>query len=265
LCLNQFETQAGKCAVTRNPVDESPLQQWLARKGGERVKNRDMELETDGAERIAGALDEAALSAVESILDSLPKDRPGVRIHNCVELQRYLAATGPIGRVAARWIGSGCQAARAILFDKSGPTNWALGWHQDRTIAVQAKLEATGFGPWTVKAGIHHVEPPTELLERMVTLRLHLDRVDEDNAPLLIVPGSHRLGRVAESEIDALVDSCGSRACLAERGDIWAYATLVLHASEAARRPRRRRVLQIDYSRDDLPAGLQFRAMTRRQ
>jgi ectoine hydroxylase-related dioxygenase (phytanoyl-CoA dioxygenase family) len=128
----------------------------------------------------------------------------------------------------------------------------------DRTIAVQAKLEVPGFGPWTVKAGIHHVEPPTELLERMVTLRLHLDRVDEDNAPLLIVPGSHRLGRVAEPEIDALVDRWGSRACLAERGDIWAYATLVLHASEAARRPRRRRVLQIDYSSDDLPAGLQF-------
>jgi hypothetical protein len=89
-----------------------------------------MELETDGAERVAAALDEAALSTVESILDSLPKDRPGVRIHNCVELQPYLAATGPIGRVAARWIGGECHAVRAILFDKSGPANWALGWHQ---------------------------------------------------------------------------------------------------------------------------------------
>jgi|tagenome__1003787_1003787.scaffolds.fasta_scaffold20959793_1 hypothetical protein len=217
-----------------------------------------MELETDGAERITGALDEVALSRVEAILDSVPKDRPGVRIHNSTELGPYVAATGPIGRVAARLIGSECKPVRAILFDKSGPANWALGWHQDRTIAVQAKVEATRFGPWTVKAGIPHVELPTELLERMVTLRLHLDRVDEDNAPLLIVPGSHRLGRVAEGDIDALVDRCGARACLAERGDIWAYATLVLHASERARRPRRRRVLQIDYSKDDLPAGLQF-------
>jgi ectoine hydroxylase-related dioxygenase (phytanoyl-CoA dioxygenase family) len=184
-----------------------------------------------------------------------------VRIHHCADLQPCLAATGSIGRVAARWIGSECHAVRAILFDKSEQTNWALGWHQDRTIAVEAKIEAAGFGPWTLKAGVHHVEPPTELLERMVTLRLHLDPVDEDNAPLLIAPGSHRLGRVAEADIDAIVDQCGARACLAERGDIWAYATLILHASETAQRPRSRRVLQVDYSNDDLPAGLQFCSM----
>jgi hypothetical protein len=33
LCLNQFETQAGKFAVTKNAVDESPLQQWAGRSG----------------------------------------------------------------------------------------------------------------------------------------------------------------------------------------------------------------------------------------
>ena len=32
----------------------------------------------------------------------------------------------------------------------------------------------------------------------------------------------------------------------------------ILHASNAAETPRRRRVLQIDYSADDLPGGLQW-------
>jgi hypothetical protein len=60
----------------------------------------------------------------------------------------------------------------------------------------------------------------------------------------LIARGSHRLGRIPEQEIDTVVERCGTCACLAERGDVWAYATLILHASEGARRPRRRRVLQ---------------------
>lgn len=81
----------------------------------------------------------------------------------------------------------------------------------------------------------------------MVTLRVHLDDVPAGNAPLLIVPGSHRLGRIAEGEIDALVSRLGSRACLAEAGDIWAYATPIVHASKAAASPARRRVLQVDF------------------
>jgi ectoine hydroxylase-related dioxygenase (phytanoyl-CoA dioxygenase family) len=103
-----------------------------------------------------------------------------------------------------------------------------------------------------------HVAPPFALLERMVTLRIHLDPVDTGNAPLLVAPGSHRLGRVPEPDIDRVVSLCGQAACLARRGDIWIYATPILHASDAARRPARRRVLQVDYSPDELPDGLEW-------
>ena len=96
------------------------------------------------------------------------------------------------------------------------------------------------------------------ILEATATLRVHLDPVDADNAPLLIAPCSHRLGRIPEDAIDSAVERCGTHACLAERGNVWAYATLILHASEAARRPRRRRVLQVDYSAATLPGGLRF-------
>lgn len=150
------------------------------------------------------------------------------------------------------------RAVRAVVFDKSPAVNWALGWHQDRTIAVRRRIEMPGFGPWTVKQGQHHVEPPFALIENMVTLRVHLDDVPQDNTPLLIAPGSHRLGRLSEATIDATVSRCGSFACQAERGDIWGYATPILHASAAARRPARRRVLQIDFSGDDLPGALEW-------
>lgn len=217
-----------------------------------------MTFETDGAEPIPDALNDNVLGLLESAVGSLPSDRPGVRIAHNADLFVALASNGPVGIGAARFTSAGCRPVRVILFDKSEQTNWSLGWHQDRTIAVAEKIDVPNFGPWTVKAGIHHVEPPIELLERMVSLRVHLDRVDDANAPLLIAPGSHRLGRIPEFQIDAVVERCGIRRCLAERGDVWAYSTLILHASEAARRPRRRRVLQIDYSPDELPSGLRF-------
>jgi hypothetical protein len=52
-----------------------------------------MELERDGAEIVRGALDEAALANVESALEELPEDQPGVRIRDCPELQPLLAST----------------------------------------------------------------------------------------------------------------------------------------------------------------------------
>lgn len=115
-----------------------------------------------------------------------------------------------------------------------------------------------GFGPWTIKSGMHHVAPPFALLARMITLRVHLDDVTPDNAPLLIAPGSHKLGQVRESEVDAVVARSGVHVCLANAGDVWLYATPILHASAAATEPDRRRVLQIDFSADSLPEGLSW-------
>ena len=144
------------------------------------------------------------------------------------------------------------------MFDKTPATNWALGWHQDRTIAVVRRIEMEGFGPWTVKSGLQHVAPPFELLGGMVTLRVHIDPVPAANAPLLIAPGSHRFGRISEDQINALVERCGTMACIAEAGDVWAYATPILHASDAAAEPGRRRVLQVDYAAVDLPGGSEW-------
>lgn len=222
----------------------------------------DVELNRDGAQLFNAALNEQDLTVIEKALSMLPRDRPGVRIAELPSLQPALVSGGRIGSVAALFRGPGCRPVRAILFDKSEETNWTLGWHQDRTIAVNGKIEVQGFTPWTLKAGIQHVEPPVEILESMVTIRIHLDPVDQDNAPLLIAPGSHRLGRISEDRIDATVERCGTHACLADRGDVWAYSTLIVHSSAKAHRPRRRRVLQVDYSGADLPGGLQFYGVT---
>ena len=213
--------------------------------------------ERDGAERFPLAAMEV-LEKIEAIASGLAPDRAGIRLHGIAELPALLAPGTAIGDVAARAIGSAARPVRAMLFDKTATANWSLDWHQDRTIVVTERREVGGYGPWTVKAGLLHVAPPFELLARMVTLRVHLDSVPADNAPLLIAPGSHRAGRVAEEDIDAVVAACGIATCLAERGDIWLYATPVLHASETAGQPHQRRVLQVDYAAEDLPNGLEW-------
>jgi ectoine hydroxylase-related dioxygenase (phytanoyl-CoA dioxygenase family) len=203
-------------------------------------------------------LDAGASGTIETVLADLPADRAGTRLHAIAGLAHFLDAGGPVGAVAAQALGRNCFPVRAILFDKTGKTNWSLGWHQDRTIVVRERVDTPGFGPWTVKSGLLHVAPPADVLAAMVTLRVHLGPVSSTNAPLLIARGSHRLGMVAERDVDRVVAESEIAVCIAERGDIWLYRTLILHASAAAQQPRRRRVLQVDYAAAPLPGGLAF-------
>lgn len=216
----------------------------------------DLTLDKDGAELFIQALNEAECLRLEAALVGLPTSMPGVRIRDGSQLEPFLDTAGPIGAVAAAALGPEAHPVRAILFDKTAERNWALGWHQDRTIVVKERIDTDRFGPWTVKSGLIQVEPPFDILERMVTVRVQLDAADKSNAPLRIVPGSHKLGRLSEAEIDRALATLGARLCLAERGDIWLYATPIVHASTAADPPRRRRVLQVDYTADAAPGTL---------
>jgi len=212
-----------------------------------------LDLQNDGARCHARAFQGGDLARVEEQIGRLPANRPGVRVPTAI-----LSGLEAMTAIAAKAIGAGAKPVRAVLFDKSGAVNWNLGWHQDRTIVVRERREVPGFGPWSTKAGLQHVEPPFAIIEAMVTARLHLDPVDADNAPLRIAPGSHRLGRVPVDQIDAKVAELGEAKCLADTGDVWLYATAILHASSPAANPRRRRVLQIDFSAQSLPDGLEW-------
>ncbi len=92
----------------------------------------------------------------------------------------------------------------------------------------------------------------------MVTLRVHLDDVPLDNAPLLIAPGSHLFGLVPDRSVEAVAEQASPVACTAQAGDIWAYSTLILHASKRSETPQRRRVLQVDYAACELPPPLKW-------
>lgn len=213
-----------------------------------------MKLSPDGAQHFPAALGPAEVATLIGLLSPLD-GRAGARLGSTPGLAGSL---GPADSIAASFLGPAAGAVAGKLFDKSPDRNWSLGWHQDRTIPVRSRLDVPGFGRWTVKSGIAHCVPPFEILERSLTLRIHLDPVGESNAPLLVAPGSHRLGTIPEPAVAAAVERFGIEACLAEAGDVWAFSTLILHASDRSRTPARRRVLQLLYSADTLPGGLEW-------
>jgi Phytanoyl-CoA dioxygenase (PhyH) len=218
----------------------------------------DLTLESNGAQLFRAALSASQLFALQCTLAAQPQDQAGVRLSAIPELRPFLNSAGPIGRIPASVLGAGCFPVRALLFDKSAEQNWSLTWHQDRTIVVRQRIDVSGFGPWSIKGGMIHVEPPFDLLTRMLTLRVHLDPVPATNAPLLVAPGSHKRGRIPTPEIGRLVHQGDVIPCLAEAGDIWLYGTPILHASDAASEPLHRRVLQVDYAAEQLPNGLEW-------
>lgn len=211
-----------------------------------------------GSQHFPSALTAKEMNLLQSLGDDGRVIGPGLRLTDNDDLRQMLGHDSTLDLIASSKLGETARAVRAVFFDKSAKTNWALGWHQDRTIVVRERRDVPGFGPWSNKSGLIHVEPPYDLISRMVTLRAHFDEVDADNAPLLVAPGSHRAGRIPIDRIDETVAEFGSLSCLAKSGDVWAYSTAIVHASEAAHRPRRRRVLQIDYCAEELPGGLEW-------
>lgn len=147
---------------------------------------------------------------------------------------------------------------RAICFDKSTESNWLVSWHQDLTLALRERAEVPGFGPWSEKDGIAHVQPPADLLQKMLTVRLHLDDADETNGALRVLPGSHRFGRLSADRIQSLREQETEFLCAARAGDVLLMRPLLLHASGRSTSMCHRRVLHVEYAAFDLPSNLRW-------
>ncbi len=147
---------------------------------------------------------------------------------------------------------------RAILFDKIAGANWLVPWHQDVTICVAERREVPGFGPWSIKAGFWLVQPPLSVLQRMVSVRIHLDQCDETNGALRVIPGTHRLGRLAPQTIREAEEKNGVAICSVGVGGVLLLKPLLVHASSAARCPTHRRVIHLDFANSDLSGGLRW-------
>jgi ectoine hydroxylase-related dioxygenase (phytanoyl-CoA dioxygenase family) len=163
-----------------------------------------------------------------------------------------------VKKIAEKFLGKNAKVVRAIFFDKTVGANWKVPWHQDLTIAVKEKRETKGFTTWTRKAEIQHVQPPLEILEKMLTLRFHLDDADESNGALKVIPKSHKNGRLSAAEIKFRRQANETLVCSVKKSDCLIMRPLILHSSSAAASPKNRRVIHFEFSAQDLPNGLDW-------
>lgn len=187
-----------------------------------------------------------AVLEVAPLLALLQELRPGNQRRILQRVPALVPHLSRLHELARCLAGEDLVLCRSILFDKHPGQNWKVGWHQDVTLACRHTFELPGWGPWTVKDGLPHVQPPSEVLQAMVTLRCHLDPCGEDNGPLVFLPGTH--GRRLEAEeLSQLVGQGQAVCCTASAGDVLAMRPLLIHRSGSARVAGRRRVLHLEY------------------
>jgi ectoine hydroxylase-related dioxygenase (phytanoyl-CoA dioxygenase family) len=204
------------------------------------------------------------LDAIDLLIRSITDlyfapSRAGMR--NLLELSpciRKLARSQEINALVEPILGSSARVVRGIFFDKQPTANWKVPWHQDRTIAVKNRFDLPDYYPWSMKGGIPHVQPPTAILDQMLTVRIHLDKTDESNGALKVIPGSHAHGKLTDMEIDRWKQTAPGISCNLEPGGILLMRPLLLHASSMATIPSHRRVIHLEYASHQLPPGLEW-------
>lgn len=147
---------------------------------------------------------------------------------------------------------------RAILFNKTQQNNWLVTWHQDKTIALSSRLNIKNWGPWTIKDDVQHVQPSVDVLNDMVTFRIHLDDSTLENGCLQVMPRSHQKGILSQTEIVQYVASHAPETIQAMANSALIMRPHLLHSSKKSSEPCQRRVLHIEFSSYELPIGLQW-------
>jgi len=66
-------------------------------------------------------------------------------------------------------------AVQCTLFDKSPGKNWLVSLHQDLSVPVEDRVDGAECTGWSAKEGQVYVQPPTDLLELIVAVHVHVD------------------------------------------------------------------------------------------
>lgn len=201
-------------------------------------------LETNTCGALAAAFDEPHGAGVRHLID-----HPSV--HN-------LLRQSSVATLVGETLGDFAFAYKATLFDKHTEANWLVAWHQDLSIPVQQRLELEIWMGWSCKEGVLYVQPPTEVLSKLIALRLNLDDCYNNNGPLRLLTGSHRFGRLQHSDVSNYSGHHIEHTVTGLRGDGLLMRPLLIHASSKATVEARRRVLHLEFANFDLPDGMDW-------
>ncbi len=143
---------------------------------------------------------------------------------------------------------------KAIYFDKPSKSNWFVAYHQDLSISVDKKANLENYSNWTFKKGQYGVQPPIEILQDTITIRVHLDKTDKNNGALKVIPKSHLNGIVRAQSKDWNIKN--EFVCEVEKGGVMLMKPLTLHASNRTTNGKKRRVIHLEFNKHNLTEPL---------
>lgn len=153
-------------------------------------------------------------------------------------------------------MGENFFVVKSIYFDKPGSSNWFVAYHQDLTISVDKKMEIDNYGPWTIKQQQFAVQPPIDILENIITIRIHLDDTDENNGALKVIPKSH-LKKIYRPEMIDWKNEI-EETCPVRKAAVMIMKPLILHSSNRTTNNKKRRVIHIELSNIELPKEMNW-------
>jgi ectoine hydroxylase-related dioxygenase (phytanoyl-CoA dioxygenase family) len=154
------------------------------------------------------------------------------------------------------FFGDNYFVVKSIYFDKPETSNWFVSYHQDLTISVDRKIELENYGPWTVKQNQFAVQPPLDVLKNIFTIRIHLDNTDENNGALKVIPESHLKDIYRPETIDWTIVT--ETICDVPKGGLMIMKPLLLHGSNKTTNNKKRRVIHIEFSNEELPKSIKW-------
>ena len=209
-------------------------------------------IDRDGFAIIPNVLPSGEVEQIlEQICASAPRrTRAGVRQALSLRLGpvSQVAQTPNLIQLAQVVLGPEAFPFRATLSDKSRKSNWLVVWHQDTALPLRERHQVVGWGPWSVKDGVHYGHAPAAALSQVLALRIHLDRSTTLNGPLRVLPGTQTLGVLDDDRIHKLSTTINPVECLVSAGGILAMRPLLIHSSSKSQTAADRRVLHIEYA-----------------
>ena len=145
---------------------------------------------------------------------------------------------------------------KAIYFDKPSESNWFVAYHQDLSISVDKKADLENYVNWTFKKKQHGVQPPIEILQDTITIRIHLDNTDKNNGALKVIPKSHLKRIIRADSKDWNIEN--EFVCEVEKGGAMLMKPLILHASNRTTNGKKRRVIHLEFNKHNLTEPLDW-------
>ena len=186
------------------------------------------------------------LFAIRELLENIPSLKPLILNENMRELIESIGSSNHF-------------ISKAIYFDKPAESNWFVAYHQDLSISVnQKETSLADYTNWTKKRGVIGVQPPLNVLENTITLRIHLDDTNAENGALRVIPTSHLSGVLRKEDMN--VENLAEEVCCSvDAGGIMLMKPLTFHASNKTTNNQRRRVIHLEICDQELASSLEWK------